>query len=121
MYFLELLYYKMYCFEKFMKQPGAKGKTLLYAPMPFGLLLLGTLLLLTSEELSFILFLAIIFLPIFFYWILLKGKHDVIIEKFDKEPQDKKKRDSILIFSFYAFAVIYFFSILFATAPSGHK
>jgi hypothetical protein len=108
----------MYCFEKFMKQPDEKGKALWYAPMPFGLLFAGTFILLTGGNAIFI---FTIFLPIFFYWILLKGKHDTIMEKFDKEPQDKKDRDNILIFCFYTFSVIYFFSIIFIYGPEGRK
>jgi hypothetical protein len=96
-------------------------------PVSFGLIMLGTLLLLAkeylraNEGLGFILFLVIIFSPTLLYRMLLSGKRDAIIEKFDKEPQDKKKRDNVLVIGFYAFAIIYFFSILFITGPVGHK
>lgn len=117
MYYLELFYYKTYCFEKLIGQLPGKSLKMWLAPLSVGLIMLRTLLLLTKEELSFIIFLIVIFLPIFFYQMLLRGKHDAIIEKFDKEPEDKKKRDNLLVIGFYVIAFTYFFSILFATPP----
>lgn len=127
MYYLELFYYKTYCFDKLIGQPRAKSLAMWLAPLSVGLIMFRTLLLLAeeylraNEGLSFILFLVIIFSPTFLYRMLLSGKRETIIEKFDKEPQDKKKRDNILVISFYAFAFIYFFSILFITGPVSHK
>lgn len=95
-----------------------KQNALMVAPVPFSLcfiIIFGVLM--KGEQPMFVTFLAIFFGTKFLYWLLIRGRLDVIIEKFDKDSQKKKDRDTSIIWLLFLTTIVVFFAILFITKP----